>query len=110
MNGAASDSPSAFIPRRQTLDGSLIANEKEKNWWIYLQNGFQKAFDPVLWAYLLHVFCSIGFGRKWIAWIQKCIFVARMSILINGSPAIEFNLEKKRFGKEILCPLFFLIL
>jgi hypothetical protein len=42
MNGVASDSPPAFIPRRQTLDSSLIANEKEKNWWICLQNGFSE--------------------------------------------------------------------
>jgi hypothetical protein len=68
---------------------------------------FQKAFDPVLWAYLLHVICSIGFGRKWIAWIQQCIFVARMSILINGSPAIEFNLEKRDSARRSSVPFSF---
>lgn len=69
---------------------------------------FQKAFDPVLWADLLHVFSSIGFGRKWIAWIQQCVFVARMSILINGSPATEFKLEKRDSARRSLVPFSFL--
>lgn len=48
-----------------------------------------------------------GFGRIWIAWIQQCVFVARMSILINGSPATEFNLEKRDSARRSPVPFSF---
>ncbi|XP_071700665.1 uncharacterized protein [Rutidosis leptorrhynchoides] len=37
---------------------------------------------------------SMGFGDKWIKWISTCLNSASISILVNGSPTNEFNLER----------------
>ena len=36
----------------------------------------------------------MGFGDRWIEWIRGCISVASMSILVNGCPTKEFQIEK----------------
>ncbi|KAJ9566154.1 hypothetical protein OSB04_002120 [Centaurea solstitialis] len=36
----------------------------------------------------------MGFGRKWIGWIKGLVTSTRVSVLVNGSPTLQFNLEK----------------
>nr|GFC91674.1 LINE-1 reverse transcriptase like [Tanacetum cinerariifolium] len=36
----------------------------------------------------------MGFGNKWIRWVDTCLRSASMSILVNGSPSEEFGLER----------------
>ncbi|XP_057719285.1 uncharacterized mitochondrial protein AtMg01250-like [Arachis stenosperma] len=36
----------------------------------------------------------MGFGLKWRGWIQECVCLASMSILINGSPSKPFKMER----------------
>ena len=67
---------------RQILDVSLIANEvidsmtrrKEKE--ILYKLDIEKAYDKLNWKFLLMVLKEMGFGSKWIGWIQWCISTA----------------------------------
>ncbi|GJZ57684.1 putative RNA-directed DNA polymerase, eukaryota, reverse transcriptase zinc-binding domain protein [Tanacetum coccineum] len=70
---------------------------------------FEKAFDSVNWNFLLDIMRRIGFGSKWRNWIAYCLSSASISILINGSPAKEFKLEKGLRQGDPLSPFLFLI-
>ena len=86
-----------FLEGRQILDASLIANEvidsmtrrKEKG--ILCKLDIEKAYDKLNWKFLLTVLNEMGFGSKWIGWIQWCIFTASFSVIINGSPVGFFK-------------------
>jgi len=50
---------------------------------------------------------KLGFGRKWIRWIKACLESASVSILVNGSPTMEFKLGKGlRLGDPLASFLF----
>ncbi|GKA96564.1 RNA-directed DNA polymerase, eukaryota, reverse transcriptase zinc-binding domain protein [Tanacetum coccineum] len=68
-----SDVQSAFVANRQILDGPFILNEL-LSWYETL-----KAF---------------GFGLKWRNWISSCLNNAMGSMLVNGSPILEFRFHK----------------
>ncbi|GKB45339.1 RNA-directed DNA polymerase, eukaryota, reverse transcriptase zinc-binding domain protein, partial [Tanacetum coccineum] len=68
---------SAFIADRQILDVD-----------------FEKAFDSVRWDYLDDILRRFDFGEKWCYWIQSCLRSSRGSVIMNGSPAEEFQFHK----------------
>ncbi|GJT14045.1 reverse transcriptase domain, reverse transcriptase zinc-binding domain protein [Tanacetum coccineum] len=39
-------------------------------------------------------FKRMAFGNKWIKWADTCLRASSMSILVNGSPSEEFQLER----------------
>ena len=44
----------------------------------------------------------MGFGSIWVSWIKECLYGFRASILVNGSPSVEFDLSN---GVKQGCPL-----
>ncbi|XP_071695305.1 uncharacterized mitochondrial protein AtMg01250-like [Rutidosis leptorrhynchoides] len=51
----------------------------------------------------------MGFNNKWISWMNACLQSATISILVNGSPTLEFSLEKGVRQGDLLSPYLFLI-
>ncbi|XP_058776733.1 uncharacterized protein LOC131651072 [Vicia villosa] len=91
---------SAFVPNRGLQDGVLVLNEvvdyaKRNNKELFLfKVNFKKAFDSVFWGYQLYVLKRMNFWPKWLGWIQACVCSSSFSILINGSPTIDFQAGK----------------
>ncbi|GJR69613.1 RNA-directed DNA polymerase, eukaryota, reverse transcriptase zinc-binding domain protein [Tanacetum coccineum] len=100
LGDIVSEVQSAFIMRRQILDGPFILSEvlqwckSKKKQSLIFKVDFEKGFDLVIWDFLDDVLRKFGFGNKWCEWIQKCLKSSRGSILINGSPTEEFQFFK----------------
>ena len=92
MNGLVNPAQNAFVKGRQILDASLIANkvidsmQKRKERGILCKLDIEKAYDQINWKFILKVLKKMGFGNKWVNWIEWCISTATFSVLVNGSP------------------------
>ncbi|WMV14275.1 hypothetical protein MTR67_007660 [Solanum verrucosum] len=82
------------------MDAALIATEcidsrtKGGTSGIMCKLDIQKAYDHVNWTFLLNTLQQIGFGSKWVKWIEFCIKTVRFSVLVNGEPVGIFTSER----------------
>ncbi|XP_071704814.1 uncharacterized protein [Rutidosis leptorrhynchoides] len=52
---------------------------------------------------------SLGFGSKWIRWMKAYLSSASISVLIKGSPTIEFSSERGVHQVDPVSPFLFII-
>ncbi|GJS32829.1 RNA-directed DNA polymerase, eukaryota [Tanacetum coccineum] len=97
IDNLISEVQSAFLPKRQILDGPFVINEvlswckhKRRQAMIFKVD-FAKAYDSVRWDFLDDVLLSFGFGQKWRDWILGSLSSGKAYVLVNGSPTSEFQ-------------------
>ena len=92
LDGIISEAQNSFIGGRKILDSVLIANECLDSWLkshipgLICKLDIEKAYDHCLY-YLMN---WMGFGSKWIRWMQAFTSIVRFSIIVNGSPTDFF--------------------
>ncbi|XP_058756952.1 uncharacterized protein LOC131630178 [Vicia villosa] len=99
----------AFVPKRQSLDGVLVANEvvdydrKEGRNCLLFKVDFEKACDKVSWRYSRYMMKRMGFGGWWMGWIKSLVFNSKMSDLVNEAEGLSGLVRKSikvgEFGK-----------
>ena len=90
MGKVITESSNAFLDGRHILDAVLIANKvvdsrlKNNERSVLCKSDIEKAYDHVNWKFLMAVLRKMGFGEKWIKWINRCISTVKFYVLING--------------------------
>lgn len=114
MNSIISKSQSAFLKGRHLVDGVLVVNEvvdlakKSKRQCLILKVDFEKAYDSVDWSFLEYMMKRVGMCDKWVRWMKACVFEGNMSILVNGCPTEEINVQRGLKQGDPLAPFLFL--
>src|SRR4051812_28594900 len=95
-----SSNQSTFVPGRSMTDGVLMVNEilnwtkRKKKWFLLLKVDLEKAYDSISWNYLRWILEKMGFGKRWMKWMEYCIFSSSMSVLVNGSATKDFKVQR----------------
>lgn len=79
------------------MDGVTITNEiidyaiREKKEFLLFKVDFSQGYDCKDWEFLRRMSKNVGFGDRWMRWLEGGVFNISMSILVNVNSTEEFS-------------------
>jgi hypothetical protein len=113
MDKLISSNESAFIKSCQLVDGVVAVNEiidfarKARKDCLIFKVDFEKAYDSVSWNFLEYMMRQLGFSVMPCRWIRACVCCGNLSVLVNGCPTDEINIQKGLKQGDPLAPFHF---
>ncbi|CAK8570130.1 unnamed protein product [Lathyrus sativus] len=83
--------------------------KREKQSCFIFKVDYKKAYVNVSWNNLRYIFRKMGFGAKWISWMEACVFTSSMLVLVNGGATDDFKVERWLRQRDPLSPFLFVL-
>ncbi|KAM6563873.1 hypothetical protein CsatB_023871 [Cannabis sativa] len=83
----------AFVHGRLIAENTAVAREivhsmkkkKGKKGFMMIKLDMEKAYDKMDWEFILNTLKGLGFHQNFVRWVEKCIQIRKLGLLINGS-------------------------
>jgi hypothetical protein len=108
----------AFVSGRIIFDNIISAYEclhfmrtncTKHNGYCALKLDMSKAYDRIEWTFLSAIMERLGFSRRWIDLIMKCVTTVSFSILFNGHKLEKFKPSRGIRQGDPISPYLFLL-
>ncbi|XP_059073650.1 secreted RxLR effector protein 78-like [Cryptomeria japonica] len=110
-----SENHNGFTLGKETMDNIVLVMEvlhsmvKEKVKGMAIKLDVSKAYDRVIWNFLIHVLRKFGFDYNWIDCVKFCISIVSFSLLVNGSVCGFFEATNGLRQGDPLFPFLFVL-
>lgn len=82
---------------------------RSKKNYLFFKIDFKKAYDIESWNFLRFIMKNMRFRERWIKRMEASAFSSFLSILVNGNPTVDFEVERGLRQRDPLSSFLFVL-